>query len=75
MQKETVTTPEQIAKELAQSLANFLFAHQHCLDKTYDPEMKIFGLHFDFSLIDGAARDAKEVMKHYREYRDETGNF
>ena len=70
-----VTTPEQIAKELAQSLENFLFAHKYCLDKTYDAERRIFGLTFDFSLIDGAARDAKEVIQRYREYRDETGNF
>ena len=71
----TQTTPEQIAKELAQSLENFLVAHKYCLDKTYDPEMRVFGLYFDFSLIDGAARDAKEVIQRYREYRDETGIF
>ena len=73
--KKTETTPEQIAKELAQSLENFLVAHKYCLDKTYDPEMRGFGLYFDFSLIDGAARDAKEVIQRYREYRDETGIF
>jgi hypothetical protein len=67
----TVTTPEQLVKELAQALENCIYAHDFCLEHKGSGA----NLSMDLSLITGAANAAKEAIQRYREYRDETGNF
>ena len=69
--KTTQTTPEQIAKELAQALENCIYAHDFCLEHKGSGA----NLSMDLSLITGAANAAKEAIQRYRGYRDETGNF